>query len=66
MRIEKNLIMKQLECYGVTTLDPIQKSEINGGNPIRVVLGLVAMIISLGKAADQATEWFLDGWNNPN
>jgi len=66
MRIEKNLIMKQLEYYGVITLDPMQKAEINGGNPIRVALGLVTMIISLGKAADQATEWFLDGWNNPN
>ncbi len=66
MRIKKNLIMKQLECYGVVTLDSIQKAEINGGNPIRVVLGLVTTIISLGKAADQATEWFLDGWNNPN
>ena len=66
MRIEKNLIMKQLECYGVITLDPIQKTEIKGGNPIRVVVGLVATIISLGRAADQATGWFLDGWNNPN
>jgi len=66
MRIEKNLIMKQLEYYGVITLDPMQKAEINGGNPIRVALGLVTMIISLGKAADQATGWFLDGWNNPN
>ena len=58
--------MKQLKCYGVITLDPIQKAEINGGNPIRVALGLVALIISLAKGADQATEWFLDGWNNPN
>jgi hypothetical protein len=58
--------MKQLKCYGVKMLDPIQKVEIQGGNPIRVVFGLVATIISLGKAADQATEWFLDGWNNPN
>ena len=66
MRIEKNLIMKQLKSYGVISLDPIQKIEIKGGNPIRVVIGLVATIISLGKAADQATEWFLDGWNNPN
>ena len=66
MRIKNNLIMKQLKSYGVISLDPIQKIEIKGGNPIRVVIGLVATIISLGKAADQATEWFLDGWNNPN
>ena len=66
MRIENNLIMKQLKSYGVISLGPIQKIEIKGGNPIRVVIGLVATIISLGKAADQATEWFLDGWNNPN
>ena len=46
---QKNLFMKQLKYYGVISLNPIQKIEIKGGNPIRVVIGLVATIISLGK-----------------
>jgi hypothetical protein len=58
--------MKQLETYHVKNLEPIQKVKIEGGNPIRVVLGVVTTIISLGKAGDQAVEWFLEGWNNPN
>lgn len=36
-----------------------------GGNPILVGLGVLSTIISLGKAADQASEWFVEGWNNP-
>jgi hypothetical protein len=58
--------MKQLQYYGVKELDLIQKVKIEGGNPIRVALGLISTIISVGKALDQAGEWFLDGWNNPN
>jgi hypothetical protein len=58
--------MKQLQNYGVQELDLIQKVKIEGGNPIRVALGLISTVISVGKALDQAGEWFLDGWNNPN
>jgi hypothetical protein len=58
--------MKQLQYYGVQELDLIQKVKIEGGNPIRVALGLISTVISVGKALDQAGEWFLDGWNNPN
>jgi hypothetical protein len=58
--------MKQLQYYGVKELDLIQKVKIEAGNPIRVALGLISTIISVGKALDQAGEWFLDGWNNPN
>lgn len=39
--------------------------EIKGGNPILVGLGVLTTMISLGKAADQAGEWFMEGWNNP-
>ena len=58
--------MEQLETYHVKNLDPIQINKIEGGNPVRVVLGVITAIISLGKAGDQAFEWFLQGWNNPN
>jgi len=58
--------MKQLQNYGVQELDLIQKVKIEGGNQIRVALGLISTVISVGKALDQAGEWFLDGWNNPN
>ncbi|MGA9269993.1 MAG: hypothetical protein WBV45_05175 [Lutimonas sp.] len=39
--------------------------EIKGGNPILVGLGVLTTMISLGKAADQAGQWFMQGWNNP-
>ena len=58
--------MEQLEIYGVKPLDPNQLIKTEGGNPIRVVLGVITTVISLGKAGDQAMDWFLDGWNNPN
>lgn len=58
--------MEQLEYYGVKTLDPNQISKTEGGNPIRVAFGVITTIISLGKAGDQAVDWFLEGWNNPN
>lgn len=63
---QKNLFMEKLETYGVKYLDPVQIIKIEGGNPIRVVLGVITTVISLGKAGDQAIDWFLDGWNNPN
>lgn len=58
--------MKQLQFYGVKELNMNQKIKTDGGNPIRVALGLISAVISIGKAVDQASEWFLDGWNNPN
>ena len=39
--------------------------EIRGGNPILVGLGVLTTLISLGKAADQVGQWFVQGWNNP-
>jgi len=58
--------MEQLETYHVKNLDPVQLNNIEGGNPVRIVLGVITTVISLGKAGDQAVEWFLHGWNNPN
>ena len=49
-------------------LKEVSQSEllkIKGGNPILVGLGVVSTLIGLGKAADKASEWFRDGWNNP-
>ena len=46
-------------------LDRRETLEIKGGNPILVGLGVLTTMISLGKAADQAGEWFVQGWNNP-
>jgi len=39
--------------------------QTRGGNPILVGLGVLSTLIGLGKAADQASEWFTEGWNNP-
>lgn len=58
--------MEQLEIYGVKKLGPNQIIKTAGGNPIRVALGVITTIVSLGKAGDQAIDWFLEGWNNPN
>lgn len=58
--------MKQLNYYRVESLDQFQKTKIQGGNPIVPVLAVIGTIISTGKAMDQASEWFLEGWNNPN
>ena len=39
---------------------------VSGGHPVLVVLGVITTVVSVGKALDQAGEWFMDGWNNPN
>lgn len=49
----------------MTELKRNELVEIKGGNPIFVGLGVLTTMISLGKAADQAGEWFMQGWNNP-
>lgn len=58
--------MKKLDYYGLQSLEQFHKTKIKGGNPIVPVLAVIGTIISTGKAMDQATEWFLEGWNNPN
>ena len=57
--------MKQIELLKMKELDRQETLEIKGGNPILVGLGVLTTMISLGKAADQAGEWFVQGWNNP-
>lgn len=57
--------MKQIELLKMRELDRRETLEIKGGNPILVGLGVLTTMISLGKAADQAGEWFVQGWNNP-
>ncbi len=57
-----------MENYKSMNLTEVSQSEmlkIKGGNPILVGLGIVSTLIGLGKAADKASEWFRDGWNNP-
>ena len=54
--------------YRSTKLEEISRSELSqvrGGNPIVVGLGVLSTFIGLGKAADQASDWFRQGWNNP-
>ena len=57
-----------MENYKSMALKEVSQSEllkIKGGNPILVGLGVVSTLIGLGKAADKASEWFRDGWNDP-
>lgn len=49
----------------LTKLSSTEKIEIQGGNPILVGMGVISTIIALGKAADQASEWFVSGWKHP-
>ena len=46
------------------TLKELQNTK--GGLPILPVLGVITAVVSVGKILDQASEWFLEGWNNPN
>lgn len=57
--------MKQIKLLEMTELSRLELVETKGGNPILVGLGVLTTMISLGKAADQAGEWFMQGWNNP-
>lgn len=54
--------IKELKMQGLSRAEML---ETRGGNPILVGLGVLSTIIGLGKAADQASEWFVEGWNNP-
>lgn len=58
--------MNKLESYGIHELAPEELNSVKGGHPVLVVLGAVTLTVSVGKIMDQATEWFLEGWNNPN
>lgn len=57
--------MKQSNLLKMAELNKHELVEIKGGNPILVGLSVLTTIISLGKAADQAGQWFVQGWNNP-
>lgn len=57
--------MKQIKLLEMNELSRLELVETKGGNPILVGLGVLTTMISLGKAADQAGEWFMQGWNNP-
>ena len=57
--------MKQSKLLKMRTLNEHEQLETQGGNPILVGLGVLTTVISLGKAADQAGQWFVQGWNNP-
>ena len=57
--------MKQCNDLKLHELSKTEMFETRGGNPILVGLGVLSTLIGLGKAADQASEWFVSGWNNP-
>lgn len=57
--------MKKFIENGEAVLKKEDLISINGGHPVLVVLGVITTGIALGKAMDQAGQWFLDGWNNP-
>ena len=51
--------------YDAVALTASQMSKTKGGHPILVTLGVITTLVSVGKAVDQAGQWFLEGWNNP-
>jgi hypothetical protein len=57
--------MKELN-YATNELSFDELTTTTGGHPILVVLGVVTTTVSLGRALDQAGQWFLEGWNAPN
>ena len=57
--------MNKLESNGIQELAPEELRSVDGGIPVLTVLGAITLAVSLGKIMDQATEWFLEGWNNP-
>lgn len=57
--------MEKLMTNGKTVLNKEDLVAIKGGHPVLVVLGVVTTAVSLGRALDQAGQWFLEGWNNP-
>ena len=57
--------MKQQSEHGIMELKTTDLSNIKGGHPVLVVLGVITTGVSLGRALDHAGQWFLEGWNNP-
>ncbi len=57
--------MKKFIKNDAIELDKTDLSKIRGGHPVLVALGVVTTVVSLGRALDQAGQWFLDGWNSP-
>jgi len=57
--------MKKLNDHSIMELSNNDLSIIKGGHPVLVVLGVITTAVSLGRALDQAGQWFLEGWNNP-
>lgn len=48
--------------YEVTDLSATESDQTRGGNP---VISVLASLIGIGVAVDQAADWFMEGWNNP-
>ena len=57
--------MKSNNFYRVEILSSSEKNGTFGGNPILAALGVATTIIGVTKAVDQAAEWFVSGWNDP-
>jgi len=57
--------MKEYEFHKSNVLTLVELQQIKGGIPILPVLGVITAVVSVGKIIDQASEWFLEGWNNP-
>jgi len=57
--------MQKLNDHSIMELNSNKMSRIKGGHPILVVLGVITTAVSLGRALDEAGQWFLEGWNNP-
>ncbi len=51
--------------YGTSELADNELSKLTGGHPAVAVLGVIATVVGLGRALDQAGQWFLAGWNGP-
>ena len=57
--------MRKLTDSGIMELNAKEKTKIKGGHPILIALGVITTAVSLGRALDQAGQWFLEGWNSP-
>jgi hypothetical protein len=57
--------MEQFKVLKMNKLTTREIEETRGGSPILRGLGVLGTLIGLGKAADQAGSWFMQGWNHP-
>ena len=57
--------MEHLKSVNLVQLETAELNETRGGNPVLIAMGVVTSVVSFGKAIDKASEWFLEGWNNP-